>query len=47
MEAQDSFISHLIELRNRLIRAGLAILVAFLCSMPWGGGDIYDLRRTR
>lgn len=42
MDAQDSFISHLIELRNRLIRAGLAILVAFLCLMPWAG-DIYDL----
>jgi sec-independent protein translocase protein TatC len=42
VEAQDSFISHLIELRNRLIRAGLAILVAFLCLMPWAG-DIYDL----
>jgi sec-independent protein translocase protein TatC len=42
VDAQDSFISHLIELRNRLIRAGLAILVAFLCLMPWAG-DIYDL----
>ncbi|MDB5814634.1 MAG: Sec-independent protein translocase subunit [Rhodocyclales bacterium] len=39
---EDSFLSHLIELRNRLIRAVAAILVVFLCLMPWAS-NIYDL----
>ncbi|MDB5799125.1 MAG: Sec-independent protein translocase subunit [Rhodocyclales bacterium] len=39
---EDSFLSHLIELRNRLIRAVAAIVVVFLCLMPWAS-DIYDL----
>ena len=38
----ESFLSHLIELRDRLIRALLAIAVAFVCLMPWAG-KIYDL----
>lgn len=42
MDSQDSFLSHLIELRNRLIRACAAIVIVFLCLMPWSG-DIYDL----
>lgn len=42
MEEQETFLSHLVELRNRLIRACVAILVVFLCLMPWSG-DIYDL----
>lgn len=42
MSDQESFISHLVELRNRLIKAGAAILIVFLCLMPWSG-DIYDL----
>lgn len=37
-----SFISHLVELRNRLIRALLAVLVVFLCLMPWAK-DLYSL----
>ena len=40
-EAQ-SFLTHLIELRDRLMRALLAVLVAFLCLLPWAG-KIYDL----
>lgn len=32
---EDSFISHLIELRTRLVRAMLAVLVVFLCLFPW------------
>lgn len=40
--AEDSFISHLVELRNRLVKASLAIIVVFLCMMPWAG-QIYDL----
>jgi sec-independent protein translocase protein TatC len=39
---EDSFLSHLIELRNRLIRAVAAIIVVFLCLMPWAS-NIYDL----
>jgi sec-independent protein translocase protein TatC len=39
---EDSFISHLIELRSRLIKAALAVIVVFLCLMPWAG-NIYDL----
>lgn len=32
---EDSFISHLIELRTRLVRAMLAVLIVFLCLFPW------------
>lgn len=39
---QESFISHLIELRDRLIRALLVVVVIFVCLMPWAG-DIYDI----
>ncbi len=39
---EDSFISHLVELRNRLMKASIAIIVVFLCLMPWAGA-IYDL----
>ena len=41
-ENQETFISHLIELRTRLIHSGLALLVVFLCLMPWAA-EIYDL----
>jgi len=40
--AQETFISHLVELRDRLLRAIVAVLVVFVCLMPWAG-DIYDL----
>ena len=40
--AQDTFISHLVELRDRLLRAIVAILIFFVVLMPWAG-DIYDL----
>lgn len=39
---EDSFISHLVELRERLMKALAAVLVAFLCLVPWSG-KIYDL----
>ena len=39
---EDSFISHLIELRSRLMKASLVVIVIFLCLMPWAG-DIYDV----
>ena len=39
---QESFISHLVELRDRLIRALLAIVVVFLALVNWAR-DIYTL----
>jgi len=42
MDAQETFISHLIELRDRLLKTFAAILVVFLCLMPWAG-TVYDL----
>jgi sec-independent protein translocase protein TatC len=38
------FVSHLVELRDRIVRAGLAVLVMFglLCFFP-GPGNLYDL----
>jgi len=41
-EQTESFISHLVELRDRLLRAVAAIFIVFICLMPWAG-DIYDL----
>lgn len=41
-EPQDSFMSHLVELRNRLVRAVIALLVVFVCLVPWSS-EIYDL----
>lgn len=38
---EDSFISHLIELRSRLMKAAIVVIVVFLCLMPWAG-QIYD-----
>jgi sec-independent protein translocase protein TatC len=44
MNDQESFISHLIELRQRLIRAVAAVLVFFVVLFIWpGSGYIYDL----
>jgi len=43
MSAQEeSFISHLVELRDRLLRALVVVVVVFACLMPWAG-DIYDI----
>jgi sec-independent protein translocase protein TatC len=40
---QDTFISHLVELRDRLLRAILAIGVAFVLLLIWpGAASIYD-----
>ncbi len=41
-QPQDSFISHLIELRDRLIRALVAVLLVFLALVHWAR-DIYTL----
>lgn len=44
MSDQESFISHLIELRQRLIRAVTAILVLMVALLIWpGAAPIYDL----
>ena len=41
---QESFISHLVELRNRLLHALAAIAVVFVALLIWpGAGHIYDL----
>ena len=43
MSTQETFVSHLIELRERLIRALLAILLALIVLLIWpGAGAIYD-----
>jgi sec-independent protein translocase protein TatC len=42
MAAPETFISHLIELRDRLLRSILAVALVFLCLFPWAG-DIYAL----
>ncbi|KAB2969528.1 twin-arginine translocase subunit TatC [Zoogloea sp.] len=39
---EDTFISHLVELRDRLLRAVVAVVVVFACLLPWAG-DIYDI----
>ena len=41
-EEAESFLTHLIELRDRLIRALLTFFASFLCLLPWAS-DIYDL----
>jgi sec-independent protein translocase protein TatC len=43
-EAQESFMSHLVELRQRLVRAVGMVLVLFVALFVWpGSGYIYDL----
>jgi hypothetical protein len=37
---EDSFLSHLIELRDRLIRALIAIGIVFVCLFPLGQGTL-------
>lgn len=39
---EESFLSHLIELRNRLIRALMSILIVFVCLFPWAK-ELYAL----
>ena len=41
-ETEDTFISHLIEMRDRLLRAVLAVVIIFVCLFPWAQ-DIYAL----
>ncbi len=42
MSTQETFISHLVELRTRLIRALLAVVVVFVCLFPWAK-DLYSI----
>lgn len=42
MSIEDSFISHLVELRDRLLRSILAVLLVFICLFPWAK-DLYAL----
>ena len=41
-DSEDSFLSHLFELRDRLIRALASILVVFVCLFPWAK-ELYAL----
>jgi sec-independent protein translocase protein TatC len=41
---EESFLSHLVELRDRLVRALLSILLVFLCLFPWAK-ELYALLR--
>ena len=40
--SEDTFISHLMELRDRLLRALISIGVVFICLFPWAS-ELYDL----
>ncbi len=40
--AQETFLSHLFELRNRLLRSIVAVFVVLVCLFPWAK-DIYSL----
>lgn len=42
MNEPDSFLSHLIELRDRLVRALIAVLIVFVCVFPWAS-NLFDL----
>ncbi|MGH8806246.1 MAG: twin-arginine translocase subunit TatC [Noviherbaspirillum sp.] len=39
---EATFISHLVELRNRIVKAAIAVIVVFLCLMSWAG-EVYDV----
>lgn len=39
--AEDTFISYLIELRNCIMKSSVAVILVFLCLVPWAG-NIYD-----
>ena len=41
-ENEETFISHLVELRDRLIKASVALLVVTMCLVPWAS-EIYDI----
>lgn len=43
--SEDTFISHLMELRDRLMRSLFAIGIVFVCLFPWAS-ELYDLLAT-
>lgn len=42
MDASETFITHLVELRTRLLRAVVVLLAVFICLFPWAS-DLYAL----
>ncbi len=42
MNASESLIAHLIELRSRLLNVAIAMLLVFICLFPWAS-DLYAL----
>ena len=42
MDGQETFITHLLELRDRLLRAVIAWIVVFVCLFPWAN-DLYTI----
>ncbi len=40
--SEDTFISHLVELRDRLLRSLIAIGIVFACLFPWAS-ELYDV----
>jgi sec-independent protein translocase protein TatC len=42
METSQTFIAHLIELRSRLVRSVVALVLVFICLFPWAA-DLYAL----
>lgn len=42
LDGQETFISHLLELRDRLLRSVVAWVVIFVCLFPWAN-DLYTL----
>jgi sec-independent protein translocase protein TatC len=41
-DTEDTFISHLIEMRDRLLRAVIAVVIIFICLFPWAQ-ELYAL----
>ena len=41
-QSEESFLSHLIELRDRLIRSMVAVGIVFVCLFPWAK-ELYAL----
>ena len=41
-DTEDTFISHLIEMRDRLLRAVIAVVIIFVCLFPWAQ-ELYAL----
>ncbi|MBI5329439.1 MAG: twin-arginine translocase subunit TatC [Betaproteobacteria bacterium] len=42
IDGHETFITHLIELRDRLLRSAIAWIVVFVCLFPWAN-DLYSL----